>query len=118
MRAHTTPARPESPEWWKRESRLRIPVQEEGPVRTRSGSGIGGGAALVLGPGRARDTVFYRGRYDGLKVSTSCGGLSPFSRAWNCCSASWFSVASRIRKPLFEPLEYMLETMVVTPHCL
>jgi hypothetical protein len=32
-------------------------------------------------------------------VITSCGGLSPFSLLWNCCSASAPSLASRIRKP-------------------
>ena len=36
-------------------------------------------------------------------VTTSCGGSEPFSRLWNCCSASWFSAESRIRKPWFEP---------------
>jgi hypothetical protein len=43
----------------------------------------------------------------GLKETTSCGGFSPSSRARNCCSASWPSVASLIRKPSFAPLEYM-----------
>jgi hypothetical protein len=33
--------------------------------------------------------------------STSCGRLVTSSRLWNCCSASWFSFASRTRKPLF-----------------
>ena len=37
------------------------------------------------------------------KVTTSCGGSEPFSRLWNCCSASWFSAESRIRKPLLAP---------------
>src|SRR5918999_1714831 len=32
-------------------------------------------------------------------VSTSCGRSLPCSRLLNCCSASWFSFASRIRNP-------------------
>ncbi len=48
-------------------------------------------------------------------VSTSCGRLSLFSRLWNCCSASWFSFASRTRKPLFAP-EYIPCTWPATFH--
>src|SRR5918999_2217084 len=38
------------------------------------------------------------------KVSTSCGRLLPCSRLLNACSASWFSLASRIRKPRLVPV--------------
>ena len=51
------------------------------------------------------------------KLMTSWGRLLPFSRLWNCCSASLFSEASRIRKPLLVPALYMACTWVVTFHC-
>ena len=43
-------------------------------------------------------------------VSTSCGGLLPVSRLLNCCSASPFSAASRIRKPWLAPASYIART--------
>ena len=46
--------------------------------------------------------------------TTSCGGLLPFSRLWNCCSASWFSAASRTRKPCWPPAAYMACTCDTT----
>src|SRR5919106_541612 len=52
----------------------------------------------------------------GLRVMTSCGGFSPFSRAKSCCSASWFSVASLMRKPFSWPVEYIACTSVTTFH--
>jgi hypothetical protein len=51
----------------------------------------------------------------GAKPSTSWGVLSPFSRLWNCCSASAFSTASRIRKPWLTP-PYIAATWEVTFH--
>ena len=48
------------------------------------------------------------------KVSTSCGWLLPASRLSNCCSASAFSAASRIRKPRLTPAEYIARTCEVT----
>jgi hypothetical protein len=48
-------------------------------------------------------------------VSTSCGRLVLSSRLWNCCSASWFSAASRTRKPLFA-LVYIACTIAATFH--
>ena len=47
------------------------------------------------------------------KERTSCGLLLLSSRLWNCCSASWFSFASRTRKPLFW-LEYIACTRPAT----
>ena len=63
-----------------------------GVVSEPPGGGGGGGGGV---PGASR--------------RTSCGVSVPFSRAWNCCSASCVSFASRMRKPLF-PVEYIAWT--------
>src|SRR5688572_17720734 len=47
--------------------------------------------------------------------TTSCGRLVLSERLWNCCSASWFSVASRTRNPLLAPV-YMAWTRPATFH--
>ena len=46
---------------------------------------------------------------------TSSGRLALSSRLWNCCSASWSSLASRMRKPLFA-LRYIACTTPATFH--
>jgi hypothetical protein len=60
--------------------------------------GPAGRAALSVEKSRAA-----RNYGAGLKVRTSCGVSEPFSLLWYCCSASWFSFASRMKKPLFVP---------------
>ena len=47
--------------------------------------------------------------------STSCGRSVLASRLLNCCSASWFSLASRTRNPWFVPV-YMPWTIPATFH--
>jgi hypothetical protein len=49
-------------------------------------------------------------------VMTSCGRSVVLSRLRNCCSASEFSEASRIRKPWLAPDPYMARTWEVTVH--
>ena len=43
----------------------------------------------------------------GPNLRTSCGRSEPFSRLWSCCSASWFSFASRMSQPLNSLAVYM-----------
>jgi hypothetical protein len=56
------------------------------------------------------------GGVPGASCSTSCGWSELFSFEWNCCSASWFSFASRTRKPCGALVEYIDWTSPATFH--
>ena len=53
---------------------------------------VSGGVVSVGGAGGGAEA--------GPNLRTSCGRSEPFSRLWSCCSASWFSLASRMSQPL------------------
>ena len=110
------------------DAQLVVAERQAGVLLRRRARGVGGaveraleGRELLVGgegeasrcgsassPRGSESIVVSGARLSGApKVTTSCGGSLPFSRLWNCCSASWFSAASRIRKPWLAPASYM-----------
>ena len=83
---------------------LVLVVELDGPFSIRVSGGVvspgGGGGGAAAGP----------------NWRTSCGWSLDFSRLLYCCSESWFSFASRIRKPLCSPEVYMAATIEATFH--